>query len=183
MLRLLIVFALRATVAAFAVGQVTGTAQASIVTYDLTLTATAGGMFNGTGSFSVDGPISSTGLDVFTLGSGGLDSLVFSIAGNSFNLSQAVNNLTSVTFTNGQLTGINYTGTLGSFQFALAAGYLNYSYIDFITAANSTSGTVAAVSAVPLPAALPLFATGLAAMGLLGWRRKRKKAGAAFAAA
>ena len=26
----------------------------------------------------------------------------------------------------------------------------------------------------PLPAALPLFATGLGALGLLGWRRKRK---------
>jgi hypothetical protein len=32
--------------------------------------------------------------------------------------------------------------------------------------------------ATPLPAALPLFATGLGAMGLLGWRRKRKTAGA-----
>ena len=28
----------------------------------------------------------------------------------------------------------------------------------------------------PLPAALPLFATGLAALGLIGWRRKRKNA-------
>jgi hypothetical protein len=28
----------------------------------------------------------------------------------------------------------------------------------------------------PLPAALPLFATGLGAMGLVGWRRKRKTA-------
>ena len=27
---------------------------------------------------------------------------------------------------------------------------------------------------LPLPAALPLFATGLGALGLLGWRRKRK---------
>jgi len=27
----------------------------------------------------------------------------------------------------------------------------------------------------PLPAALPLFATGLGALGLLGWRRKRKQ--------
>ena len=30
------------------------------------------------------------------------------------------------------------------------------------------------VSATPLPAALPLFATGLGAMGLFCWRRKRK---------
>ena len=29
--------------------------------------------------------------------------------------------------------------------------------------------------ATPLPAALPLFATGLGALGLLGWRRKRKQ--------
>jgi hypothetical protein len=29
-------------------------------------------------------------------------------------------------------------------------------------------------SGVPLPAALPLFATGIGALGLLGWRRKRK---------
>jgi hypothetical protein len=29
-------------------------------------------------------------------------------------------------------------------------------------------------STTPLPAALPLFATGIGAMGLIGWRRKRK---------
>ena len=32
----------------------------------------------------------------------------------------------------------------------------------------------AAATATPLPATLPLFATGLGALGLLGWRRKRK---------
>jgi hypothetical protein len=31
-------------------------------------------------------------------------------------------------------------------------------------------------SIIPLPAALPLFATGLGALGLLGWRRKKKAA-------
>jgi len=36
------------------------------------------------------------------------------------------------------------------------------------------------VTETPLPATLPLFATGLGALGLLGWRRKRK---AAFALA
>ena len=37
-------------------------------------------------------------------------------------------------------------------------------------------------SATPLPAALPLFATGLGALGVLGWRRKRKNAAAVAAA-
>ena len=30
------------------------------------------------------------------------------------------------------------------------------------------------VNAVPLPTALPLFASGVALLGFLGWRRKRK---------
>jgi PEP-CTERM motif len=36
-----------------------------------------------------------------------------------------------------------------------------------------------AASAVPLPASLPLFASGLGVIGLLGWRRKRKAQAAA----
>src|SRR5262245_35522357 len=36
---------------------------------------------------------------------------------------------------------------------------------------NLSSGSL---TPVPVPAALPLFATGLGALGLLGWRRKRK---------
>jgi hypothetical protein len=35
------------------------------------------------------------------------------------------------------------------------------------------------VDTTPLPAALPLFATGLGALGLLGWRRRRKTTGVA----
>ena len=34
----------------------------------------------------------------------------------------------------------------------------------------------AQIAETPLPAALPLFATGLGALGLMGWRRKRKAA-------
>jgi hypothetical protein len=33
-------------------------------------------------------------------------------------------------------------------------------------------------STTPIPAALPLFASGLGALGLLGWRRKRKNVAA-----
>jgi len=32
------------------------------------------------------------------------------------------------------------------------------------------------IATTPLPAALPLFASGLGAFGLLGWRRKKKAA-------
>jgi hypothetical protein len=49
---------------------------------------------------------------------------------------------------------------------------------------NDISLTSAALGAVvtPLPAALPLFATGLGSFGLFGWRRKRKNAAAIAAA-
>ena len=40
----------------------------------------------------------------------------------------------------------------------------------------------AADMATPIPATLPLFATGLGAMGLFGWRRKRKNAASIAAA-
>ena len=42
--------------------------------------------------------------------------------------------------------------------------------------------SVTPVSSTPLPAALPLFATGLGAIGLFGWRKKRKAAAAIAAA-
>ena len=41
-------------------------------------------------------------------------------------------------------------------------------------AAVSFSGTLTETSTTSLPAALPLFATGLGGLGLFGWRRKRK---------
>jgi opacity protein-like surface antigen len=56
-------------------------------------------------------------------------------------------------------------------------------HVQDATTLHSITGTVTlpfqlateeVVSTVPLPGALPLFATGLGALGLLGWRRKRK---------
>jgi hypothetical protein len=46
-------------------------------------------------------------------------------------------------------------------------------FFDVLVEAQS-SATELGTSATPLPAALPLFASGLGAFGLLGWRRKRK---------
>jgi hypothetical protein len=45
-------------------------------------------------------------------------------------------------------------------------------FAEVLTRGNWIATTVP--SATPLPGALPLFATGLGALGLLGWRRKRK---------
>jgi len=47
------------------------------------------------------------------------------------------------------------------------------------TNAVTDSIVVTGAPATPLPAALPLFASGLGALGLLGWRRKRKAAAVA----
>jgi len=64
--------------------------------------------------------------------------------------------------------------TLG---FTSAAGGLAGLANDPGTAfANGTNLTFTAIAETPLPAALPLFATGLGAMGLIGWRRKKKAA-------
>jgi len=49
---------------------------------------------------------------------------------------------------------------------------------------NTGFGEVAfdgSTSVVPLPAALPLFGTGLGIMGFIGWRRKRRMAAQAAA--
>jgi hypothetical protein len=50
--------------------------------------------------------------------------------------------------------------------------------VNLCCAAPSDVVGTAGISSTPLPATLPLLATGLGAMGLLGWRRKRKDAAA-----
>jgi hypothetical protein len=54
-----------------------------------------------------------------------------------------------------------------------------FTYLDSgfdLTGAPVTSNiaTVHIEVGTPLPAALPLFATGIGGLGLLGWRRRRK---------
>jgi hypothetical protein len=54
--------------------------------------------------------------------------------------------------------------------------------VDFVSLDRQGNAQFASVATTPLPAALPLFATGLGVMGLLGWRRKRKGTAAIAAA-
>ena len=51
---------------------------------------------------------------------------------------------------------------------------LTYSLTDYTSDSGFDYSPVAA--ATPLPAAFPLFASGLGALTLFGWRRKRKQA-------
>ena len=64
----------------------------------------------------------------------------------------------------------NCQGMAGS---AILAPGLYYAQLEGF--AGSTAGYAGNIStaAIPVPAALPLFATALAGMGLLGWKRRR----------
>jgi hypothetical protein len=63
-----------------------------------------------------------------------------------------------------------FVSNLGNAPDALSTVYTNGAFSIGVT------GEADPVGATPLPAALPLFATGLGALGLLGWRRKKKAA-------
>jgi hypothetical protein len=81
---------------------------------------------------------------------------------------------------NGSLTYTDLTFTeLGVGNDTIAVEGYSYSAGNFTDDISVTAA--AAPATTPLPGALPLFASGLGAMGLLGWRRKKKAA--AFAAA
>ena len=62
------------------------------------------------------------------------------------------------------------TATSATLQFSVT----NQKYDIGLDAVSVSAAPLTAASAAPLPAALPLFASGLGVMGFLGWRRKRK---------
>jgi hypothetical protein len=71
---------------------------------------------------------------------------------------------------------ISLPGTPGSFSLAdLGPGGYSLT-LGGITGGYSGSLTFAKVGATPIPAALPLFASALTGLGVLGWRRKKTAA-------
>ena len=75
-------------------------------------------------------------------------------------------------YSGGELCSATYTCSLSAQTYLEPAGTTGL-FEDL------TSGSL---TATPLPAALPLFATGLGAIGLIGWRRKRRNAATPAAA-
>jgi len=76
----------------------------------------------------------------------------------------------------GAITFASFQSDLGSFHLLLGLNPSINNGILFDNAVGHGLGGDISFSATPLPAALPLFAGGLGALGLLGWRRKKKAA-------
>jgi len=149
-------------------------AQASTVTEDFTLTLTALlGPTSGTGSLAITIPQGSTsgtvsgsnvtgdvkiaGVDIALTGS----SLFYVLQGSTWLLSGVFSGQTPVPGGVDSLISLTL-GNNGAYIFTDSAnGLLN------------SSGSVS-VSQTPLPTSLPLLATGLGLIGMIGWYRKRK---------
>ena len=80
------------------------------------------------------------------------------------------------------ITFASFQSDLGSFHLILALNPTINSGILFDNAVQHGLGGAISFEATPLPAALPLFASGASVLGFLGWRRKRKAQAAALAA-
>jgi hypothetical protein len=74
----------------------------------------------------------------------------------------------------GTASGVVFDGQFRIFDLGFCGD--NFCYNQAAVGDLSPTNVTVSVSSVPLPAALPLFNTGLAALGLLAWRRKRKVA-------
>jgi hypothetical protein len=68
------------------------------------------------------------------------------------------------------------SSTSGCFVAGEVIGYLTGNFEEAQSVTRSGEFAFASAAVVPIPAALPLFGTGLAIAGLAGWRRKRKAA-------
>ncbi len=164
------------------------TARAAPIFFDMTLVGTFG-LYNGTigtGSFSIESSLfTGTGSEAFIPvgGSGsfvdipGLLSFNFEFAGNSYSMADdsSYPNLPAVAFLNGVFDGYNFASITANELFSIG----DYNFFHINPNQLETQGYVTtSLSVVPLPAALPLFLSGLAGLGLVGRRRRKHAVGA-----
>ena len=93
--------------------------------------------------------------------------------------------------TNSTPTTNDQTHRYDAQQFALSSAFLGQTLTDILITAGSAGSNysqpflvaanvqTAAVAATPLPGALPLFVSGLGALSVMSWRKKRKAQAAA----
>jgi hypothetical protein len=97
----------------------------------------------------------------------------------TINVTDQLSNTSAFAFSLGN--GINFLSiqATGSELITMVDILSNINFSDIRSIRIGGVESFGSVSTVPLPGALPLFATGLGALGLLGWRRKKKAALAA----
>ncbi len=153
--------------------QVPAAVEASTLTYNVTLTAISGPE-SGSGSFTIAPPPAGSG--ILTQGNG-LTAMDFKIDGLDFTLDGSSAVAYSYQGSTLVLAGLIYGGQIGTDQlFSISLGSNGlYTFTDSAPggSAYNTFGSIS-VSQTPLPTTLPLLATGLGVLAMLGWWRKRK---------
>lgn len=138
---------------------------AAPVTYNLTLTPSAGSLYGGTGSITFDGAPSATGISDYSVSNGKLIDVVFNIDGQTFGLAGAAGD-TLVRFLNGQLNDITFSQMIGTspnrYTLHSTSGYAFY-YNDGQAASYGAFAATPAEgpSPVPEPGSFALLGTGL----------------------
>jgi hypothetical protein len=140
---------------------------ASSITYNVVLTPSAGSIYGGTGSFTIDGAPSASGISDYSKSNGKLTDVSFLIDGQTFTLAGAIGD-TLVRFLNGSLNDITFAETIGTspnrFTLNSTSGYAFY-YNDGQAASygtfTATVSDVPSTSPVPEPGSLALLGTGL----------------------
>jgi hypothetical protein len=131
-----------------------------------------------------------TGAEITTLfNDAGVTNPCFICSGDVTPTAQLVNLLspTTTTLVGLEILAIQAEGSGGSHSVAILGWDINptpffAAQVAFTSRLDDVGtdlfGSFLVLDATPLPAALPLFASGLGALGLFGWRRKKKAAAA-----
>jgi len=154
-------------------------AHASPVTYDVVLNNVVGNTGNGSGSFTINNPPTSS-FQTYSTANGGLTDMSFTIGGDTFDLHNAFTNILGnfgeVDFLLGNLVSVDYIGgdINKKVDFTLKSGLLFYTFNDLVNGEFSSGYITTADpsnSPVPEPTTLLLFGTGMLGLGVLASRK------------
>ena len=123
--------------------------------------------------FSFDSPIRSFGISIFGLGTFNNTPNTLTITASNGFSANLITDFLDPTCAHCSLATAIFGGLVSDQSFDTVVLQGKLPCCDGVNFDNLYYGHSSVIT-TPLPAALPLFATGLGVLGLLGWRRKRK---------